>query len=60
MASRLMGIKETASILNISVNTLYSWVSMKKFPYVKVGRLTKFDIIDVENYIKANKVSPRY
>jgi len=32
----------------ISVNTLYSWVSQKKIPYIKCGRLTKFDkkIID--------------
>ena len=60
MASRLIGIKETASILNISANTLSNGVSMKKFSYVKVDRLTRFDIIDVENFIKANKVEPRY
>lgn len=56
---RLISINELAALTGLSKGTLYQWVSRKKgIPYVKVGRLTKFDLKDVEKWIEEHKVHP--
>ena len=52
----LMDIKETSEYLGCTVNTLYSWTSQKRIPYVKLGRLVKFDRVDLDKWIEAQKV----
>lgn len=54
---RLLGIAETAKILSVAKSTLYSWVSQRKISYIKVGRLVKFDMDDILEFIERNKVS---
>ncbi len=56
MQKRLLNIKEASEYLGISVNTLYSWVSQKKIDYVKIGRLTKFDLKVIDRYIENNTI----
>ncbi len=56
MKKRLLTIKETSEYLGISIHTLYSWVSQKKIDYVKMGRLTKFDIRVLDKYIENNTI----
>ncbi len=56
MQKRLITIKEASEYLGISVNTMYSWVSQKKIDYVKVGRLTKFDLKVIDKFIENNSV----
>ncbi len=56
MQKRLITIKEASGYLGISVNTLYSWVSQKKIDYVKMGRLTKFDLRVIDKFIENNSV----
>lgn len=56
MQKRLITIKEASEYMGISVNTLYSWVSQKKIDYVKMGRLTKFDIKSIDKFIENNSV----
>ena len=52
MEKRLLGIKELAEFLGITEGTLYSWVCQKKIPYVKVGRLVKFDMHKIEKWVE--------
>lgn len=56
MQKRLITIKEASEYLGISVNTLYSWVSQKKIDYVKIGRLTKFDLKVIDKFIENSSV----
>ncbi len=56
MAEKLMGIKDISEMLGVSVSTLYKWVSEKKIPFVKIGRLVKFRQSDIEKYLDACKV----
>ncbi len=56
MQKRLITIKEASVYLGVSVNTLYSWVSQKKIDYVKMGRLTKFDLKTIDKFIENNTV----
>jgi len=39
-------------MIGIKVDTLYHWVSQKRVPYVKIGRLTKFDLQVIDEWIK--------
>lgn len=56
MESRLLDIHQLSQQLGISVNTVYSWVNQKKIPYVKVGRLLKFDQNDINAWLAGRKV----
>ena len=56
MKDNLIGPKEIAEYLNISINTIYSWINMRKIPFFKIGRLVKFDLKEIENWKEHQKV----
>ena len=53
---RFIGIDECAEYLGIKKGTLYYWVFLKKIPYLKMGRLVKFDLRELEGWIKEKRV----
>ncbi len=55
---RLISLKEAAKYIDVSRHTLYTWVSEGRIPYVKVGRLTKFRVGLLDDWIKQNTVMP--
>jgi excisionase family DNA binding protein len=55
---RLISVQEAARYLNLSPYTLYTMVSQRRIPYVKVGRLTKFDTGRLDEWIKQHSVMP--
>ena len=55
---RFIGVKELAPYLGISINTVYSWVCLRKIPYVKIGRLVKFDLKEIDKWILPFKQDP--
>ena len=55
---RLLTVEEAAGYTGLSVHTLYTMVSQRRIPYVKVGRLTKFDVGLLDAWIKQNTVMP--
>jgi len=55
---RLLTIQETAQYTGLSVHTLYTMVSQRRIPYVKVGRLVKFDRTMLDQWIKQQTVMP--
>ncbi len=55
---RLLNIKQASEYLGLKVSTLYKWVSQKRIPYYKSGRLDKFDLADLDKYIEKSKVKP--
>src|SRR5215472_15470723 len=55
---RFLSIEETAEHTGLSVNTLYKMVSHRRIPFVKMGRLTKFDVVLLDTWIKQNTVMP--
>ena len=42
--------------LGFTKGTLYVWVCQRRIPYLKIGKLVKFDIIEVENWLKEKRV----
>ena len=57
-ADRLISMDEAAAYLDLAKSTLYTMVSQRRVPYVKVGRLTKFDRALLDAWIKRNTVMP--
>jgi excisionase family DNA binding protein len=55
---RLIDIKATATYTGLSAHTIYAMVSQRRIPYVKVGRLVKFDVALLDTWIKQNTVMP--
>ena len=56
---RLMTVREAANYLAISVSTLYGWAWQRKVPFVKVGRALRFDLSDLEKFVRSNRVEAR-
>jgi len=48
---RLLGVDELAGELGISRHTIYSWVSQRRIPFLKVGRLLRFDVRVIEAWL---------
>jgi excisionase family DNA binding protein len=42
--------------LGISVNTIYSWISQRKIPHKKLGRLVRFSVEEIDEWVKQNSV----
>ena len=59
IARRLLDIQEVAIYTGLSVHTLYTMVSQRRIPFVKLGRLTKFDRVELDKWIAGNSVKVR-
>ena len=59
MEKRLLNIGEASEYLGIPVNTLRCWCSRKAIPYIKLGRMVRFDITQLEVWIKERMIEPR-
>ena len=56
MQRRFLGIRDCAEYLGVSKGTLYVWVCHRKIPYVKVGRLVKFDLVRIDKWLASTTV----
>jgi excisionase family DNA binding protein len=56
MLKRYIGIRELSEYLSMPKGTLYVWVCHKRIPYVKMGKLLRFDLQEIENWLKIRKV----
>lgn len=54
----LLNMKEASTLLGIRQWTLYNWVSRRKIPYVKCGKLTKFSKAKLLSWIDKNSFEP--
>ena len=55
---RFIGVKELSEYLDTSDNTVRHWVFTRQIPYVKMGRLVKFDLREIESWVKDKRVEP--
>ncbi len=52
LEKRFLGMDDFSDYLGVPKGTLYVWVCHKKIPYLKVGKLVKFDLREIENWLK--------
>ena len=55
---RLISVPEAAAYTGLSPHTIYTMVSQRRIPYMKVGRLVKFDVDLLDKWIKQHTVMP--
>ena len=58
MSANLMTIQQVAEFLGLSKDTLYTMVNQRRIPYVKVGRLLRFDRQKLEEWLSQNTIQP--
>ena len=54
-APRLVTVNDAAKYLAVSVSTLYGWVYQRRIPFVKVGRALRFEVTELDDFIRRNR-----
>jgi excisionase family DNA binding protein len=55
---KLLDVKELAEYLKIEKSTVYAWISQKKIPYIKVGRLPRFSLDRINQWLDKKSIEP--
>ena len=53
--TKLLTVKELSEILNVKEKTLYQWAEFGQVPCLKINGSLRFDLNDIENWIRACK-----
>ena len=54
MEKRFMNAEELAAYIGVSQHTIYWWVATRKVPHSKLGKLVRFDSVEIEEWLKSN------
>lgn len=57
MSDRWVSVEEIAEYLGVSKDTVYGWIAKKDMPAHKIGRLWKFKIDEVDDWVRRGKAS---
>ena len=52
MAERWLSVDEIAAHLGVNPDTIYKWISRKRMPAHKVGKLWKFLASEIDEWVK--------
>lgn len=55
--NRWLSVDEIAAYLGIKRDTVYKWIERKNMPAHKVGRLWKFKVDEVDQWVRQGSVS---
>ena len=55
----LLTIEDLSARLKVSVSTIYGWIHDGRVPYVKLGRMVRFEPAAIENWIRAKSREDR-
>ena len=53
MSDRWLSVEEIAEHLGVSKDTVYAWISKRNMPAHRIGRLWKFKIEEVDEWVKS-------
>lgn len=54
---RWLSVDEICRYLGVSNDTIYKWIKMKSMPASRVGRLWKFKIAEVDEWVRQDGAS---
>ena len=54
--NKLLSPQELSAALNVSIETVYAWTSQKRIPYIKMGRLVRFNADEVNKWLERQRV----
>ena len=55
--SRWLSVEEIPHHLGVSRDTVYSWISNRQMPAHKIGRLWKFQVAEVDAWVRSGGAS---
>ena len=55
---RYLSPQELSQYLGLSIVTIYGWTSQHKIPFVKLGRLVRFDVAEINAWMQTQKIEP--
>ena len=47
---QLLKVEDVSKLLQIPIGSLYHMVNQKKIPYIKIGKLVRFDPVEIERW----------
>jgi len=56
LSNNLLSPQKLAEYLGVSVGTIYGWIFRKTIPYLKIGRLVRFNSVDIDEWLKHKKI----
>ena len=59
MTERWLSVENIAEHLGVKKHTIYKWVRTTDIPFHKVGRLVKFQVKEVDKWVKDGKAAPK-
>ena len=59
MAERWLSVEEIAEHLGVKKETIYKWVRTTDIPFHKIGRLVKFQIKEVDSWVREGKAGEK-
>jgi len=54
--TKLLSPQELSDVLSISIETVYAWTSQKRIPFIKMGRLVRFNVDEVNKWLEKQRV----
>lgn len=57
VTNRWYSLKETCEYLGVSRDTIFKWIETKNMPAHKMGRLWKFKLDEVDEWVKAGSAA---
>ena len=51
----LLDIKQLSAMLGVKTATIYGWVHDKYIPFIKLGRLVRFDYAEIMDWVQKQK-----
>lgn len=58
LSRKLLTVREVSGYTGLAPDTIYTMVSQRRIPYIKVGRLVKFDEAMLQTWLKQRTVMP--
>ncbi len=53
MADRWLSVEEIAEYLGVSKDTVYTWITKRRMPAHRIGRLWKFKADEIDSWVKS-------
>jgi excisionase family DNA binding protein len=51
----MVTVKEVSALLMVKTSTVYSWVHNGSIPFHKLNGLVRFDMVEIEAWVKSSK-----
>lgn len=54
---RWVNLEEVANYLSVSKDTIRAWIKQEKIPFYRAGKMYKFKISEIDEYVRNGKIT---